>query len=252
MDFLYVVYSHSSFSDVFKVQNQYFKEIKHEKILFIDILDETIDYNFDRIIFYNPDLNYSKRLSECLRQMNTDKYVIFIHDNDILLKHCEKDIYHLTNIMTEYSIDRIDLQHKIDNHENIHKIQYNNEIQLCQHKNASGYNYNVNPSIYRFHKLKAIMDTFDCSYRAIEWYESGVQEYCVNNLNTYTLYSSKPICAGYFNVTDIFIFLHITHHGELLPQENEKIRSMNEFVQNEYNDIIDKYSFNRVFTQSYI
>lgn len=245
MSYFIIVYSNSAFSDILFIQNDYLKKIKQEKILFIDKIDDIIEYNFDKIIFYDNNLNYSKRLHTCLENINTDKYVLFIHDNDILINNPDKHIIELISIMIQYNIDRIDLQHKRDGNPNMNIINYNNDINLIEHKNLLEYNYNVNPSIYKFDKFKEIMLNFDCSYRDIEFI---VQDYCVNNLKTYTLYSNNPIHGGYMILTNIFLYLHITHGGKLTAQQNKR-NKMNYIIQDEYNKIIEKYNLKREFNE---
>jgi len=238
MNYFIAIYSHSSFSDILTIQNDYLKEIKGvEKILFIDKIEGDNKYNFDRIIFYDDSLNYSKKVYTCLEKINTDKYILFIHDNDILIKNPHIDIINLTNIMSQHNIDRIDLQNKRDSNMDRNIINYNNSINLIEHKTGVEYNYNVNPAIYRFNKFKNIMFNFDCSYRDIELV---VQNYCVKNLKTYTLYSNNIILGGWMKLTHIFLFFHITHHHKLLPPT--KVEWMDNMIQDEYNKIIEKYN----------
>lgn len=241
-NFVYVIYSHSSFSDVLKIQNDYLliNNIIEEKILFIDKLDSNIKYNFDKIIYYDDKLNYSKRLFKCLTELNTNKYIILVHDNDIIIKKSDIDLNNLTNYMKKYNIDRIDLTHRNRiNSSNL--IFFNNEINLIKNTDITFYIYNVNPSIYNPEKLIKLMNNFDCDYRTIE---HVVQKYTLDNLNTYYIYSHSPIHGGYFEVTNIFTHLHITHGGELLPIDNN-INNLEQHLQNEYVNIINKYKFNR-------
>jgi hypothetical protein len=147
--------------------------------------------------------------------------------------------------MSQHNIDRIDLQHKRDSSVKRNIINYNNNINLIEHKNPNQYNYNVNPSIYRFNKFKDIMFNFNYSYRDIEC--SNVQNYCIDNLKIYTLHSNNPIVSCYFSITDIFLFLHITHTGKLAPKDIKMLKPsgpkfVNDMIHNEYKKIIEKYN----------
>lgn len=236
--YVYVIYSHSSYSDVFRVQNEYIKNIKEEKILLIDKLDETVKHNFNKVIFYDDKVNYTKRLYNCLKQLSNIKYIIFCHDNDIIIKKSDTDLNQLIDLMDKNNIDRLDLQHKRDSNQ---KIKLSNEINLIKNEDIKYYIYNVNPCIYRLDKFVKFCETFDYSYRDVEEY---VQTYTLENLNTYYLNSIKPINGGYFTVTGIFTYLHITHSGYLMPVNNiENHLDVN--LQSHYEQIIQTYKFVR-------
>lgn len=235
---LYIIYSHSSYSDILNIQNDYISDIKEEKILFIDKLDENIKYNFDRIILYDDNLNYSKRLYNCLEIVNTVKFIIFLHDNDIILYKSQSDLNNLIKIMKVNYIDRIDLQIKDIPGNNI--INYNEYI-LIKNNNINNYIYNVNPSIWRYNKFKELMNNFNNSYVNIE---HACQEYCYNNLNVYTLYSKNIIRCGFHNLTNIFVFLHITKNGELTPVDNN-VNNLDKNIQEIYDKILNKYNISR-------
>jgi hypothetical protein len=124
-NYTYVIYSHSSYSDILNIQNEYIKNITEQKILLIDKIDPNTKYNFDKIIYYDDKLNYTKRLYNCLSQLTNVKYIIFIHDNDILIKKSDVDLNKLIEIMNTNNIDRLDLQNKKDSNK---KIKFSDEI----------------------------------------------------------------------------------------------------------------------------
>ncbi len=238
-DLIYIIYSHSSYSDILQIQNDFISDIKEHKILFIDKINDNIKYNFDEIIYYDDTLNYTKRVYNCLQMVQTDKFIVFIHDIDIILNISQNDLQNLVNIMKLHNIDRIDLQIK-DTPKN--EIICYNEYILIKNNNINNYIYNVNPSIYRFDKFKILMDIFDNSYVNCE--NMDTQIYSYYNLNTYTLYSKNIIRCGFHNVTNIFTFLHIIKNKELTPTDNN-INNLDKHIQEIYDNILQKYNINR-------
>jgi len=229
MELIYIVYSHSDFSDVLEVQNDYFKDIKEEKILLIDKIDESKNYNFDKIFFYDDYLNYTKRIYMCLENFNTDKYILFIHDIDILIEKSDEDIKNLLDIMKQNNIDRLDLKYinyqkfwNNDCYNNLKTnfpekvIYYNNDIEIMKNESTCYFIYNVNPAIHVYEKFRNIMREFDYSYRDVEL---KIQQFALENINTYVLYSKKKIGCRHFHLTDIIKYLHITYFGKLVGLE---------------------------------
>lgn len=239
-----IVYSHSSYSDILQVQNDYFKNINGQKYLFIDKIEENIIYNFDKIFFYNDNLNYSKRILQCLKEANIEEeFVIFHLDINIVIKQNEQKINDLINIMQINSIDRLDFcTYKfLESEKNISYKDY-----LLINNNDINYHiYNVGTAIYKLNKYINFLEKFDYSYRSIEVIPE-VQEYTKNNFNAYYLNykNQKNINTGYYGMTDILIYIHITHAGHLMPIDNN---NLDENLQEEYNTIVNKYKFNRNF-----
>lgn len=240
-----VVYSNSEFSDILKIQHDYIKNINVRKILFIDKIDKlnnTYD-NFNDVYIYNNNLNYSKRIFNCLNISNIDtKYILFIHDNDIILNINNEDLLNIIEISNNKNIDRIDLKYA-GMTENLKNLNYK-DITLVKSENAYDYIYNVNPSLWKLDSIAKLMHTYDYSYREIE--NITVQKFCLLNFNIYKLFTPLIINAGWFASTPLFIFLHITHGGKCLPVDN-KNNGLSETIQKEYIDIINKYKINRPF-----
>jgi hypothetical protein len=244
MKYIQIVYSHSSYCDILNVQNDYFRNIKGLKYLFIDKIEDNIIYNFDKIFFYNDNFNYSKRILQCLKEANIEKeFIIFHLDTNIIIKQNNEELNNLINIMQINSIDRLDFcTYKFQESEK--NISYKDY--LLVHNNDINYHiYNVGTAIYRLNKYINFLEKFDYSYRSIEVIPE-VQEYAKNNFNAYYLNykNENNIKAGYYAMTDILIYIHITHDGYLMPVDNN---NLDEFLQEEYNNIINKYKFNRNF-----
>jgi hypothetical protein len=222
-----VCYSHTDYLDILNVQNTFLSSYDVPKIFMLN--RPLIDKN---VVLYDDKKNYSKRVLECLEKMN-DEFILFFHDMDILLRYSPEQCEELVEFMKQHSIDRVDLQYS--NGELKDEILFR-DIYLTRN---SSYVYNVNPSIWRRSALIDIMSTFDRNYREIEGKE--VQEY-MTKFNVYRLWSPRKVKAGYFNITNWFIFIHITHGGKLLPRQNNNLEP---WIQVIYNGILSSFSFQR-------
>ena len=238
-----VVYSNSEFSDILNIQHDYIKDINVRKVLFIDKLKNNYD-NFDDVYIYDNNLNYSKRIVTCLNLSNIDtEYILFIHDNDIILNSNNEYLLNLIEISSNKNIDRIDLKYS-NMCKNVKNFNYNNNVTLVKNENINDYNYNVNPSLWKLNSLFKLMNTYNYSYREIE--NINVQKFCLLNFNMYRIFTPFKINAGWYITTPLFTFLHITHGGMCLPIDN-KNNNLDENIHKEYIDIINKYKFNRQF-----
>lgn len=96
-DLALVLYSHSDYSDLweiaFKKINQFFKIEK--KYIFINKINNNQIYDFIPI-YYNDNLNYNKRVAECLNKIN-DKYILFLHEDMILYNQVD-----IKNLLEKY------------------------------------------------------------------------------------------------------------------------------------------------------
>ena len=146
--------------------------------------------------------------------------------------------------MKQNNIDRIDFCNYrfIDSNEN---ILYKDYI-LIKNNDVNNFIYNVGTALYNTEKYINLLSNFDYEYREIEL-KQNVQEYALNNMNCYYINyidSSKIIKAGYYAVTDIFVYMHLSHGGGLMPVDNNKNNMCNN-LQQIYENIINNYSFNR-------
>lgn len=243
----YVVYSHSSFLDILNIQTDFLLGKGH-LTLFIDYNNLNLDeiYNkYDKVIFYNPNLNYAQKLLSCINQIEYS-YFVFIHDNDILLYSDNKVINSLIFFLKINNFDRIDFQLSYDFHETF-KIE-NDDLFLVKTicpftiEWKSRYAYNVNPSIWKRETLIDILEKFSYKdYRNIE--DEETQSYC-KKFNIFKLSAKKIYRCGYFTCLEPFKYLHITHSQMLfspksIPEENSKD------IINDYNMIIEKYNLKK-------
>jgi hypothetical protein len=224
-----VCYSHSDYFDILNVQNTFLKSYDVPKIFMLNkpVADA-------KVVLYDETKNYSKRVLECLEQIE-DEYILFLHDMDIVLRYSPIECAELVKLMRNQAIDRVDLQYSLNGDET-NMIPFRNVFLA---KNSS-YVYNVNPSIWKRSAFMDIMKKFDYSYRDIE--KNEVQSY-MSKFNVYRLWSIKPpIHTGYYPVTDWFVFLHITHQGKLLPKTDNRLEPWLQVI---YTGILNSFSFKR-------
>jgi len=233
-DFTFVIYSHSDYVDVLRVQNSYMKKIQAKKLLFIDKIVNNEDGEiYDGVYFYNDKINYTKRVLQCLQQANiVTKYIIFIHDVDILIYADESLLSNTIKIMDQYSLDRVDL-----------KCIPNQELDNYNLIDSTGnYVFNVNPSLWKLSSYLDLLSQYDCDYRSVE---HSVQDYCKQKCKI-KIFTGKDIKAGYYEVLPFFTFLHLSHYGGLLPKDNS-INELPSSLKDEYDKIIETFPFKRPF-----
>jgi hypothetical protein len=146
--------------------------------------------------------------------------------------------------METENIDRIDLQvrHSYDlnnnNSKNINLLNHN--FLLKQQTNVNNYIYNVQPSIWKLSSLCELMTAFkDETYRTIE---VKCQEFCLK-YKIYKLFSENYVKCGWISCLPFFQYIHITHHGKLFPNLNDK--KLDKHLECDYYRMIDVLRKNR-------
>jgi hypothetical protein len=258
----YIVYSNSSYLDVLEIQTDYIKN-RGNVTLFIDKNNKDLKYiydNYNNVIFYKDSEPYSERLFNCLKQYEHD-YFLLIHDIDILLDTNNSKLKNILEFMVKNKIDRVDLKYgelvKSSSIVNITNDDTNewSEISggdmaeglfMVKQETPSNYIYNVNPSFWLKSTLLDITGKFkDKTYRNIEG--DDVQWYSTN-FNIYRLHSNRYKKCGYYNCTDVFVFLHISHNGKFLPLNETKTTVYGqsyEDIYSTYIDMVNKYDLKK-------
>jgi hypothetical protein len=223
-NFNFVIYSHSDYSDVLKIQTDYTSNVIYRVLLINEQFDDNeILSKYNKVIRYNDSQPYSSRLQN-LKTLECE-YILFIHDIDILIQYNEDFINSCVTKMQDDKIDRIDLQYYDTNwNPNTNRIKIScgeNHLQLIKQENINGYIYNVNPSIWNLDSFMNIMSKFiGINYRDIE--HGDIQSYS-SNFNIYKFGGDEYIQVGFFKCIKEFIFLHITHLGCFLPKKDNNL-----------------------------
>lgn len=240
----FVVYSHTDFLDILKIQNFYIQNIPN-KVLLINnntLLLEEYTKVYDKVIFYDDSLPYASRL-KCLEALNCNS-ILLIHDNDILIYSNLEILNTLNNLLHSSNIDKISLQYAANaNTSHPDNIDFNGSYQFKLCKQSYGtYLYNVNPTIWNLNTLLSIVNRFPhVSYREIEL--DPVQRFC-SQFNIFNMHNHSYLNCGYFTCLPFFVFLHITHGGQLLRQDGITPYNhppLESFVLLEYQYIIDTF-----------
>jgi len=256
----YIVYGHTSYLDILEIQSDYIRNYGNVT-LFLNSNDLELDglyAKYDRVIFYDDNVQYAKRLIHCLNQID-DEYFLLIHDIDILLDVDEDIISSFYDFMKSRNVDRVDLKQSpnlnvpnvievvkdvsVDLWPTINTNDMGDGIHLVKQEDPRDFIYNVNPSIWKRESFLQLLNTYsDKTYRTIEGMD--VQNYC-KRLNVYKLYSKRAIDCGYFICLDIFKFLHISHSGKLLRLTNTFTTEHNQSyapISDEYIKIVNNYN----------
>jgi len=240
----FVVYSHTSFLEVLKIQIDYLKDVG-EMVLIINKNTENLEEiytHFKKIIFYDDSLPYGYRLLNTIKEVPYE-YFIFIHDNDIVFHIDEEKIKSMIIFLKENNYDRVDFQLAYDfDSLRGHEIK-DTELYYVKSSNTDttnkGYPYNVNPSIWKKDTLLDIMDKFGFrDYRTIE--HPDTQNYVVK-YNIFKLFSKNKFKCGYFICTGPFRYIHITHSQKYLNISTLPIGSCDD-IKDEYEKIVNKYN----------
>lgn len=248
-----VIYSNTDYLDILNIQTDFVQ--KYSPILFINKNDLDLTNLFEKyetIIFYDNSLPYAKRVLDCLKQIKED-YILFTHDIDIILNINEPQINSIYDFMLNQSIDRIDLKHSRDLLSNLYvdinknfllskELPESNNFMIRQ-TNVNNYIYNVNPSIWKKNTFLNVLQNFSHkNYRDIE--QIDVQIFCMQ-FNIYKLYSKNFLKCGYFECSEFYKFLHISHSGKILSLND---KNQTEFGQSyddcssEFRNIVEKYN----------
>jgi hypothetical protein len=243
----FVIYSHSSFLDVLKIQIDYLTNIG-DMILIINKNDEDLNEiynNFEKVIFYDDSQTYGYRLLNTIKEIPYD-YFIFIHDNDIVFHIDVEKVKSMFNFLRKNNYDRVDFQLAYDfDTLKGHEIM-DDELYYIKSSNADttnkGYPYNVNPSIWKKETLLDIMNKFGFrDYRTIE--HPDTQNYAVN-FNIFKLFSKNKFQCGYFICIEPFRYIHITHSQKYLNIDTLPNGSCDD-IKDEYEKIVNKYSLKK-------
>jgi hypothetical protein len=218
MDITFLFYSHSDYYDLWGSMKDSLAYIPDTCLRFIAINENspTEPTGFDGILTYDDSLNYSDKVLVLLSQIKTT-YVVFIHDNDLLMTFSNENFSDLLDIVQLNNIDRCMFgMIGYKNASIVHK-----DFGLVSSKDTKSHHfrtpYDVGPSIWKVQSFKNAMQSIpSTSYKDIE--DSEIQTYCKNHLNVYGFSSSETHRAFYGLGRPFpkpFQFLHILFDDKL-------------------------------------
>jgi hypothetical protein len=213
-----IIFSHSDYSYLWKIIEEYFSKINGIKCVFISN-NTTIEKpkGFEQYIEYNSNDCYAKRWINILPLIDS-KYIIVVHDVSIIVNYESDKMIKLINVVNKYNIDRLSLNvFKADNY-----IE-DNGIKICNLNSTNIQSktfipFDVCSAIWNKESFLKLWLHFPSETYHSSEVNQLLQLFCKNNLNCFGLqYNNNEkiyYCLGrpYHN---LFKILHITIKGEI-------------------------------------
>ena len=230
------IYTHSDYFDILQIQLDYFqRNLKDSPVKIYVFSNKVYDSCIYETLLYDDSLPYASRLLQCLEKIQCE-YMLIIHDNDILLKYNQEIIDSCVFVMKEYTIDSLELK------------QFQYKTPLCEliiltetlflNRKTQGFIYSVQPTIWKTSRFKQVLSQFpDKTYRNIECDE--VNSYILENCKVYNLADSLYIQSIFYQVSEFFVFIHITFRNCLILCDKDN--NLHETIQTEHENIYNTY-----------
>jgi hypothetical protein len=229
------IYSHSDYSDILKIQFDYFKgifteESRYEVFLFFNTAYDDTNY---KVIMYDDTLPYMSRVLSCIQKIEGSHFII-THDHDILIRFDEESMDKLIDTAKEYNIDYIDLKHDPLNRG---QLPITDTLNLSKMRDDQYYKFSVQPTLWKKESAEIFYSKFASKgYRDSE--SEDVQEY-MKTQTACTLVSENLLISLFHFVSPEYCFMHITHHCELFPLREDNC--LEDFIQEEHAIMYSKY-----------
>jgi hypothetical protein len=250
----YVIYGHTDYLDVLKIQTEYNKDIKNKVLLINQNNTELEIYSvYDKIIFYDDTLPYASRLL-ALKELGVD-YILMTQDTDLIIEKNSETLERIVSKMKEKGLDRVDLQYReftsdgIQLNPNTNRIDMG-DFRLTKQEDIPHLIFNLNPSIWKLSTLMDVMTKFkNESYRTIEKKNTvgiyEIQKYCLQ-LEIYKVANDNPINCGYYQCLEFYQYFHITKRGQWFPFNGGARRlDRNDKFISEWDKIINKFQLRK-------
>lgn len=216
-DVSFLFYSHSEYNDLWPIllDNLNKLPLSYKKYIGVDKSDVSGLEGFDSVLCYNTTMTYPQKVLSLLEQITTP-YVVFIHDNDLIMNFNTDMFNQLMDHIHTKSIDRC--MFGIVNS----TATTSSPIVLQQVNNYSCPTfivpYDVGPSIWKTESFKQALGSVpDATYRNIE--QSSIQDFCNTHLKMYAFLSYE---RAYYVIgrpfPNHFQFLHLCVEGNLYQE----------------------------------
>lgn len=246
MDYTILIHTHSDYSYLWPIINDYIKKYNFKKVFAYDKIPENsiLPDSFDRYIKYDSSLLFTSRLVPVLQELPED-YILLIYDVDIIINIDEEALQNYICIMNENNIDRVNIA-VFDG--NSQKYCKNKQYALCDLNSSLNQKTNhyvpidCNPTIY--HRLSFINLLKLFPNRKYNCFDSDIDiiKYCKNKMKCYGIQCTPNLKIIYnrgLTYCHKLSFLHITVAGKFLYPFNCYYD-----YENELNEIISKYNLN--------
>jgi hypothetical protein len=216
-DVSFLFYSHSEYNDLWPIllDNLNKLPLSYKKYIGVDKSDVSGLEGFDTVLCYTASMTYPQKVLSLLEQITTP-YVVFIHDNDLIMNFNTELFNQLMDHIHTKSIDRC--MFGIVNS----TATTSSPLVLQQVNNYSCPSfvlpYDVGPSIWKTESFKqALASVSNATYRNIE--QSNIQHFCSKHFKMFAFLSYE---RAYYVMgrpfPSHFQFLHLCVAGNLYEE----------------------------------
>ena len=226
-----IIFSHSDYSYLWPIIEECIQKIPQLTPIFVcNKTDINKPNGFTKYIEYDDKLCYSQRWTKDILPYIDEKYILVVHDVQLIV-NCDINFIHkIIQIMVENRIDRCSLNVFNGKH-----IVENYNIKLCHLNSAYGNTltpYDVCPAIWKTDSFKKLFNTFPNETYKISELNEELQIFCRNNLRCFGLQKTNEkiyYCLGrpYF---ECFKIVFITIKNELVFPVEVYMDMKNEFL----------------------
>ena len=226
-DLTLVIKTHSDYSYLWPIIDDYIENIKLKKLLFHN-KTENLPKNFDQYIEYDDKKIYMERLNHLTDSVKED-YILLIHDIDIIINLDENLLERYFLFMKEEKVDCLNLHISVGK-----EILEKEDLVICNLKFPNKSNhaspYDVSPSVWKKVSLKKMTENFSyLSYRDGEndknlqnFIREHISYFCIDKKSNININYCRNLCFS-----KEFNFLHITTQGKFtypvsVYMDNEK------------------------------
>jgi len=237
----YVIYSHTDYLDVLKIQTDYLET--ENRYLLINKCDcPEIFAKYKKVIFYDENLSYPSRML-ALKELSEElDYMCFFHEKDIVMYKNDEIMEKILSNMIRFKIDRVDMRYDTSEEAATNpKLLIHNDDLFISKQLVGCYAFCITPSIWKLSSYIKLMETFQHStYRRIE---IDAQNFAKNNFSLYRSLSDKRINCGLIECTEYFQYLPSTHYFKFIPKDAETLsQRMDSHLIEKWHKIIKDYN----------
>lgn len=242
MNYTILLHTHSSYSYLWPIINDYMKKYNFKKILTYDTIPKntTLPNCFNKYIQYNGSEKFSGRLIPILEEID-EEYVFLIYDVDIVINIDKNVLETYIHIMKENNIDRV-CSSLFNGNGQLHKNSYalcNLNLPLISPTNHF-IPADCTSVIWKRNSLIKFFKMFpNQTYASLE-INNDVVNYCKTKIKCYGIQYTPNLEILYnrgLTYCDKLSFLHITIKGSLLTP----LKCYHSY-ENILKDIIKKYN----------
>lgn len=222
MNYTILLHTHSDYSYLWPIINDYFKKYNFKKILTYDkipVNTVSLPDCFDKYIQYDGSKKFSERLIPVLEEIE-EEFVFLIYDVDIVINIDEQALNTYIEIVKEHNIDRVCCALFNGNGQ-----VYKNELALCNLnlplKSPSNHFVPADCTsvIWKRNSFINFLKLFpNETYSSMEL-DTNVVNYCKTKIKCYGIQYTPNLQILYnrgLTYCDKLSFLHITTKGKLL------------------------------------